>query len=172
MSSRLVLLVVLAALATPLSAAEDDAGVEAGRIGLTVSPPLRSPSIGLLWHVSDRVALEPHAGFRWTSTPVLDESEHSFAAAVALRFYLRRNGRVTPYLTARVSFERHVVEGTQTAGSNNEYGARGGAGLQYAIHRHVAAFAEAGLGYVRAYGGDRWSLSTATSRVGLVVYLK
>jgi hypothetical protein len=139
---------VLAGLtATPAAAQEK------GDVGLTVSAP---SAIGVIWHVSERVAIRPEFSFSFSETDgeganVSDISAHSVALAGSALFYVGQWDSLRTYFAPRLSYS---WAGSSTGNSGldidsnqNAWGLAGSFGAQYALGTRFAVFAEAGLMY-------------------------
>jgi hypothetical protein len=159
-----------------------------GRAGVTMGYP---GTVGVLWHVSENVALRPEFQFSYTSsessTPDLglSSSSHgwSIAPGASALFYLKRFDNLRTYLSPRFTFSRSTSSfesgsfGTAATSTNRSYGGSGSFGAQYSPGDRFSVFAEAGLGVTRTTGrsgqsstrtsGHQWTLRTG---VGAVLY--
>ena len=92
---------VLAGLMTTPAAAQ-----EKGDIGLTISAP---SALGVIWHVSERVAIRPEMSFSFSETDaesstLTDVSSHSFTLAGSALFYLGRSESLQTYFSPRLTY--------------------------------------------------------------------
>jgi hypothetical protein len=94
------------------------------RVGLTIGYPA---SVGLLWHISDRLAVRPDFGFSWTSSEapsssaigLSSASNSSTRAAVGIGglIYVAKWEALRTYLAPRFGYSRgtSTTEGTSTS---------------------------------------------------------
>ena len=139
----------LAVLAVPAQAQE------AGQVGITLGYPA---SVGLIWHVTDRVAVRPEVSFALgtseTHSDVFDTEGDSstFGTGVAALFTLRQWDDVRAYAGPRFAYGRttssseNVLDGV-TELSSRTYELAGLFGVQYTPHRRFAVFGEVGIAY-------------------------
>jgi hypothetical protein len=133
---------------------------EHGRLGVTMGYPA---AIGILWHVSDRVALRPEFSFSQS-----DSSSESIVSAttdfwslgtgISALFFSPVSDNLRTYVAPRFSYVRTHGEGDVTKSTTTSYSIAGMFGGQYSLGRRFAAFGEVGFGYSRQTG-------TATSTV-------
>ena len=131
-----------------------------GRLGVTMGYPA---AIGILWHVSDRVALRPEFSFSQS-----DSSSESIVSAttdfwslgtgISALFFSPVSDNLRTYVAPRFSYVRTHGEGDVTKSTTTSYSIAGMFGGQYSLGRRFAAFGEVGFGYSRQTG-------TATSTV-------
>jgi hypothetical protein len=135
-----------------VSAAQDE-----HRVGVTMGYPA---SVGVLWHVSRRVAVRPEFSFTKTSnefTSALDTTTLGTASAVGVGvsgiFYLRQMDKLRTYVSPRFTYTRSTTttEGSgvlnASRGTGNGYSAIGAFGAQYALSGRFSLFGEVGAGY-------------------------
>ena len=158
---------------------------EAGQLGLTVGGSQSllgiTPSVGMIWHVTDRFAIRPdlllvaqsfEGGSRYTSTGI----------NVYGLVYVRSKGEIRVYVAPNVSYSRYTSRysfvfnpgafgppspfGTPTTSTTSDgtvvvqnytrthaYGSALSVGAQYRFAHGFALFGEAGGGYSRTNGG-------------------
>jgi len=156
---------------------------EAGQAGITMGYP---GSVGLLYHVSERVALRPEftvsrINSSSTSTVVSTGSRSwAFGVGASALFYFAKRDNVRPYVSPRFTYQRTstTFEGGNLPGSpavvtNNHadgYSASGLVGAQYSPNDRFGVFGEVGFGYARTNGtsgtasnGTSGTASTSTS---------
>jgi hypothetical protein len=147
--------VALAALAGVLVVAGPAQAQEAGQVGITMGYPA---SVGLVWHVTDKVAVRPEASFALGSSETRSEifdtegDSSTFATGVAALFSVREWDRVRAYAGPHFAYGRtnsnsesildDVTELTATT-----YQVDGLFGVQYTPHPRFAVFGELGFGY-------------------------
>jgi hypothetical protein len=142
-------LVVL--LLPPASAAAQ----ERGQTGVTMGYPA---AIGIIYHVSDNVAIRPELSFSRTTTETTSEfggdtSGWSFGTGASALFYLKRIDAVRTYVSPRVTFSRtsSTVESSiadTSTSKGNAFSVTGSFGAQYTPHRRFAVFGEVGFGLI------------------------
>jgi hypothetical protein len=149
---------------------------EKGKIGVTMGYPA---AIGVLWHVTENVAIRPEFDFSWSSS----ESEFSesdslgFASGVSALIYTSRGDNLATYFSPRYSFVRssanRTFEGAQFIEPEIETTTRGHAftgsmGAQYFLGSRFSVFGELGLSYTRTtQTNDRDDSEPRTSTFGL-----
>ena len=128
-------------------------------VGVTMGYPA---SIGVLWHVSPRVAIRPEFSFTFTSnefTSALDTLTTSDVSAVGVGasglFYLSDVNKLRTYVSPRFTYAR-TTSSTEangvsfgSEGSGKSYSAGGAFGAQYALGDRFSVFGEVGVGYAR-----------------------
>lgn len=157
------------------------------KVAVTATAP---SGIGILWHVSDQVAVRPEFSFQRTST---ETSGATVVAGTATSWLLGSGGSVLFYtgkwdnLRAYVSprFAFAHTKSTSTTGSTSSnptsYTISGSAGAQYSLGDRFAVFGEWGLNYgwqSASYTSSipAGSFSTKTSafgtgtRIGVAIY--
>ena len=121
---------------------------EAGTVGITMGYPA---AIGLLWHLSDRIALRPEFSFTLTDSSseslVNDESHFlSLGTGVSALFYWPATDNLRTYAAPRFSYARTHGDSSTTESTTDVYTIAGMFGAQYSLGRRFAAFGEVGLG--------------------------
>jgi len=152
---------------------------DAGKTGVTLAYP---GAVGILWHVSDAVALRPTVTFSRVSLAGLSDTHStSLGADLSVLLYMKKYDAVRTYVSPRLSYVRSSNSGA--AGTipldltSHSTGFAGSFGAQYTPTPHFGVYAEAGVGYSRRTAPS--SISSITSRstswgttagVGVVVY--
>ena len=145
----------LAALAGVTLVATPAHAQEAGQVGITMGYPA---SVGLIWHVTDRVALRPEVSFGWGSSEThsdIFETEgdsSTFSTGVAALFSLKQWDEVRAYAGPRFTYGRTTSRSESLLDDVSEltltnYEVAGLFGVQYTPHRRFAVFGEVGVGY-------------------------
>ena len=145
----------LAALAGVTLVAVPAYAQEAGQVGLTMGYPA---SVGLVWHVTDRMAVRPEMSFALgsseTHSDVFEtEGESStFGTGVATLFSLREWDQVRAYAGPRFTYSRTTSKSESLLDDVTEltattYDVAGLFGVQYTPHPRFAVFGEVGVGY-------------------------
>ena len=158
----------------PVASAQD-----APTAGLAVTS---SSSVGLIWHLSDRVALRPELGFS-SMKLTLDavaarQTQQNLSPGISLLFYTRPRGDdFRPYFTPRYVYGRNHGKSTSTAGPGEvestlvTHTASFSGGAEYVPHEHFGVFGEVGMSYSRSEPNNTVSQSWAVrSVVGAILY--
>jgi hypothetical protein len=138
-----LLLVVFASLGVPAVAW----GQEVGQKGITMGYP---ESIGLLWHVTDNVAVRPEFRFAHSTTdtnvPFAGEntSSTSFGVGVTALFYLKRYDSLRTYVAPGWTHS-HTDPGAGTTANSDTIA--GMFGAQYAVGKRFSIFGETGVAF-------------------------
>jgi hypothetical protein len=165
---------------------------ESGRVGLVMGYPA---SLGVQWHVSDRVAFRPDvsllrsSGDSTSPGSAIGSTSTSWSAGVGVSvvLYLGTWEGLRTYVSPRFSFARNSSSagpagGTRSDNWSNTYTAAGSWGAQYALGRRFSVFGEVGLSYARqtssftsslpnVLGTDATASTVSTrSAVGAIVY--
>jgi len=126
---------------------------EKGKAGVTMGFP---GSVGLLWHVTEDIAVRPEFSFAWSSseagTGASDGSTVSTGASVL--FYLRKWDDLATYVSPRYAFGRTTSTSDSDFAGESERTSRshlisGSFGAQYWLGQRFSAFGEVGLAYTR-----------------------
>jgi hypothetical protein len=152
---------------------------EKGQTGLTLGYPA---SVGVIFHLTDRVALRPEFSVSKSTTsdelssPIGSTSTGSWALGVGVSglFYIKKWDNLRAYLSPRFTYTRsqttldtNVLAGVRTvANTLNSYGAIGSFGAQYSLSRRFGAFGEVGFGYTRQTSRGISGSTTQTNAVG------
>jgi hypothetical protein len=162
---------------------------EKHKAGITMGFPA---AFGVLWHVSDKVALRPELTFSGSSadtsvTPVsgttinLNSSGWGIGTGVSALFYLRTEDRLRTYFSPRFTYA-HTSSSSDSSGvdlsqSVDAVGGAGSFGAQYAVGDRFTIFGEFGFGLAhstssRSVTGTSGSSNNWGSRggVGIVFY--
>ena len=157
---------------------------EAGDVGVTVSAP---SAIGVIWHVTPRLAIRPDMTFSFCESDaeeiLPDISSRAFSLGGSVLFYTGRWDNLQTYVTPRVSYSWSSSRIDGAAGdfdsTQNGWGLSGSFGGQYTLGTRFAVFAEAGLGFSSqstetpsSFGDNErtaWSLGTRTV-IGATLY--
>jgi hypothetical protein len=134
---------------------------DAGQIGVTLGYPA---AVGVIWHVTDNVAVRPEISFSTGSTesptvratlslPSVDLGETSsttVTAGVSGLFYFGEWDKLRAYASPRYTYARLTSDSGSTFSTdirNSAYTVTGSFGAQYQLHRRFAVFGETGFGY-------------------------
>ena len=167
---------VMAAMLTARPAAAQ----EAGDVGITMGYPV---AVGVVWHITDAIAIRPDVSMSWTSSESVTTSEPPLpgrppvtststveawntAVGVSALFYLQTVDRFHVYLVPRAAYLRSSQD-LETAGltsaldtTSNGYLVSGSVGAQVAAHDRFSIFGELGA----QYSSQRSEAAFSTSR--------
>ena len=129
---------------------------ERGDVGLVMAMPT---DVGVMWHVSDKIAVRPEINFSFGSTEVdgglgqgAEASRRGLSLETSVLFYLGAIDGVQTYVAPRVGFDWASIENDDTdndiSGGGMEVSLSYGA--QYTPVSRFAVFGEIGLEYARA----------------------
>jgi hypothetical protein len=142
-----------ACLAFVLTASGTAAAQDHGTVGITMAFPA---SIGMIFHVTDKVAVRPDVAFNRnsTDTTTVDATSWTLGTDVSALFYLSSQDRVQTYISPRFSYthsDSSAVGTTAIPGSStNGSGFAGSFGAQYSPSAKFSVFGEIGIGYTHA----------------------
>ena len=142
---RWVLLALIGIGVPEMASAQD-----VGQTGITMGYP---ESIGLLWHVTDKVAVRPEFSFNHSTTdtnvPFINDSISSTAVGVgaSVLFYLKQYDSLRTYVAPQWTYD-HAGPGSGTTSHANSIS--GLFGAQYALGKRFSVFGETGLAFSRS----------------------
>ena len=157
---------------------------EKGQAGITMGYPA---SVGVLWHLSERVAIRPEFSFSnsdSSSAALLDASSQfwTLGTGVSVLFYTPVRDNLRTYVAPRFSYIRTHGDSNITTSTTTSYSIAGMFGAHYSLGRRFGVFGEVGLGYARLTGSSMSDLIPQTritnhsdsigtrSGVGVVLY--
>jgi predicted porin len=169
MNQRRFFSTILFAIAAVAIHADVAAAQERGQIGLSMGYP---GSIGIIWHVSDAVAVRPDFQFRGTSVGGdYDQTTTTVGVGISGLVYVVKRDALHIYVSPRLSYTRTTAElpaavytdlsssivssvtqvprvafPTLKTTSTTKVIA-GSFGAQYAVHKRFSVFGEAGFSY-------------------------
>lgn len=184
---------LVAALAVCVSALAVPAAAQPTRtLGVTMGYPA---GIGVLWHVTDGLALRPDVSLSRGTTETTSSSlggqstnsqtDWTVSTGLSALFTLRDVDGLRVYAVPRLAYVRAETSNDGSAGlggiesSTDGISASGAVGVQYGLGDRVALYGEAGVQYLRQSfeSGFGTATSKATlsqvgvrSAIGLVVY--
>jgi hypothetical protein len=162
-----------------VSASAPAAAQESGAVGVTMGYPA---SIGVLWHITDRVAIRPEVSLSQlsnTSTATVTvigpggvvisntittstNDQWNVGVGASALFYVSQWDALRTYVSPRFQYTRGSVSGMsgtiETDFLSNAYLVSGSFGAQYALSRRFALYGELGLGFTKS--------STTTTQPG------
>jgi hypothetical protein len=132
------------------------AAQEPSKIGITMG----YPSIGVIWHVSERVAVRPEVSWSFGSTASTTAlplqgvsvdrktSSWSTGTGVSVLFYLAKSDNLSTYVSPRVGYTRSGVDtDNSTDSTSSGYSIAGMFGAEYSLGRRFSVFGEVGVGF-------------------------
>lgn len=137
---------------------------DTGRVGLTTGYPA---SIGILWHVFERVAVRPEVSFTRNSSSsessLIDAATDfsSLGTEVSVLFFSPERDKLRLYLAPRFAYSRTTGTSDVSESTADTYSIAGVFGGHYALGRRFAVFGEAGFQYAHTTGSVTSSLSPA-----------
>lgn len=140
---------------------------ETGKVGITMGYPA---AIGVLWHLTDRVALRPEFSFTLTdsSSESIVNAESNFwslGTGVSVLFYSALTDNLRTYVAPRFSYSRTSGDTDVTESATDVYSVAGMFGAQYSLGRRFAAFGEVGVAYSRQSGSATTSIVNVTTTI-------
>jgi len=139
---------------------------DAGQIGVTLGYP---SAVGVIWHVTDNIAVRPEISFSTGSTesPAIrstfsfpdvsadlgETSSTTVTAGVSGLLYFGEWDKLRAYVSPRYTYARLTSSSGSTFSTdtrNSAYTVTGSFGAQYQLHRRFAVFGETGFGYNHA----------------------
>jgi hypothetical protein len=138
------------------------AAQETGQAGITMGYP---ESIGVIWHVTDTVAVRPEFAFAHTTSdsdlPFADTTFSSTSGGIGVSglFYFHRADNLRPYFAPRWSYTHADPSQSASANTNTISGLFG---AQYAVGKRFSVFGETGLSYSRTTAKGDADLATIT----------
>jgi len=154
------LLFVLAFVAVPAAGFAQ----ETGRVGITMGYP---ESIGVMWHVTDKVALRPEFSFEHATSdsnlnlpiPATKLSSTGVSVGLSELFYLRERDHLRPYFAPRWTYGHSDTDNGPATTTNTLSGL---VGAQYALGSRFAVFGETGLSYGHSSSKSEVTIATVT----------
>jgi hypothetical protein len=120
----------------------------AGKIGLEMST---GNTLGLVWQVSDNVAIRPEFAFNKSSTDsttgstTITTDANGIGASGSVLFYTSKHDALRTYLTPRFDFIRSKSTTGSTERTSKAYSLSGSFGAQYGLGDRFQVFGEFGL---------------------------
>jgi opacity protein-like surface antigen len=185
---QLLIVLVLALMNPGTSSAQKQ-----GQFGFNLSVN-SGPSIGVIYHVSDRFAFRPFVsyskttvertytyfdGFREISMQ-LEQKNKTYGGGLSGLLYFPSSNEFTIYLGAGISYFKSVQDVFDFSPSpeqlkSDNISLSGSLGLQYAVSKNFSVYGEIGFDYITGDIADDVSingLSTHNSGIGIILYLK
>jgi hypothetical protein len=137
---------------------------ETGKVGLTFGYP---GAVGIVWHVTDRVAVRPEFTFsrgwsdREDSVFDSDRSSWGLGAGISALFYISKSDNLRTFISPGYSYSRGESTSSSTGllpvvseftSSSSSFG--GSFGAEYVFSRRFSAFGEVGVAYTHVSSGS------------------
>jgi len=194
---KLVMRVVLfVAAVVALVLESTPAFAQQAQAGRTVAITATAPSaIGVLWHVTDSIAVRPELGLSRVSTEskntpsgtgappatITTSSSWTISSGGSVLFYMAKRDNLRPYLSPRLTFGRASNSSSTSTTSTpiTSYTLGGSVGAQYDVSNRFSVFGEVGLNYGwqntnTTSGTTTFTNSTKVfgtgSRIGVAIY--
>lgn len=157
------------------------------KVGLTMGYP---SAFGVLWHVTDKVALRPELSLAGGSAETNGSGLNSksdattIATGISALIYLNTADKLRTYVSPRFTYSHATTEQDLSSITNsnaktttNNTAGQGSFGAQYYVSNRFAVFGELGVGFghtenssnVTTTKGTAWAWGTR-SAVGIVFY--
>ena len=170
-----------------LLAVAGTASAQDKKFGLTMGYP---SAVGVLWHVTDKVALRPELSLAGGSSETSGSGFNSqsdtttIATGISALFYLNTADKLRTYVSPRFTYSHATTKQDLSSITNstaettaNNTGGQGSLGVQYYVSNRFAVFGELGVGFghtenssnVTTTKGSAWAWGTR-SAVGIVFY--
>jgi hypothetical protein len=158
--ARIVLFGCCSLIATSTAYAQDT-----GHVGLTMGYP---SAVGVLWQVSERVALRPEFSFTWTenaSQSLVDATSDfsSVGANLSVLFFSRIRDNLKTYVSPRFAYTRTSGSSEVSRSTADMYSVGGLFGAHCGLGQRFAVFGEVGLAYTHQTGSVTSAISPAIS---------
>jgi hypothetical protein len=152
-----LLLSCLSFLVAPSVSAQDP-----GQIGITMGYPT---AVGIIWHLSDSIAVRPEVNLTTSTTNVSlsSTSATAYGVGVSALFYVKHWDALRAYVAPRYAYQHGSATSSigidlplplpidlpsfQTSTATSEHNFSGVFGAQYLLHRHFGFFGEVGAIY-------------------------
>jgi opacity protein-like surface antigen len=138
---------------------------EPRRVGLTFGYPA---AVGVIWHLSERIALRPEFSFSATelnnvpsTATSLETSGSGYGTGVSALVYLSQWDDVRTYVSPRITYGRAKTSTSsapfggsrfETEQTTTSTGITGSFGVQYTPNDRFGIFGEFGVGYTKQSG--------------------
>lgn len=157
------------------------------KIGLTMGYP---SAFGVLWHVTDKVALRPELSLAGGSTEInasgfsANSDTNTIATGISALFYLNTADKLRTYVSPRFTYSHastdqdlSAITNSNATNTTNNTSGQGAFGAQYYVSNRFAVFGELGIGFGRTESKSNitpskntgWAWGTR-SAVGIVFY--
>jgi len=163
MQRRVVLSGVIAMLVMVFGFSTTAFAQEKGKLGLTMGYP---SSVGIVYHVTDKLAIRPELNIAQASTETagpavagvtINSSSDSWAigTGISALFYVRQWDDLHLYVSPRWTYSHGSSSSSSTLPSidstANSWSLSGSVGAQYPLGKRFGAFGEVGFGYSHSH---------------------
>ena len=169
---RFLPMALLAPMLVPASVFAQDSP----KVGLVMATPT---GVGIIWHITDRVAIRPGIGLAFASseTPLSKSDGTSIDAGFSVLFYTARWDNVRSYISGRYFYEHGTTESSSTEVTSTGHDITGSVGVEFTPHRRFGVFGEVGFGPVKSttgiesvFGDVKATTWRVRSSVGAILY--
>ncbi|HEY7285092.1 MAG TPA: hypothetical protein VH497_06610 [Vicinamibacterales bacterium] len=154
---RLLLSSLLSFVPSSVALAQDP-----GQVGITMGYPT---AVGVIWHVSDSIAIRPEVNVTTSTTNVTLSSTSATAYGVGISglFYVKHWDALRAYVAPRYAYQHGSATSStgidlpfplpidlptfQSSTTTSQHNFSGLFGAQYLLHRHFGVFGEVGATY-------------------------
>jgi hypothetical protein len=170
-----------------LLTAAGQASAQDKKVGLTMGYP---SAFGVVWHVTDKVALRPELSLAGGSSETTASAFSSnsdvttIATGISALFYLNTADKLRTYVSPRFTYSHSTTDqdlssitNSSAKSTSSNTGGQGSFGAQYYVSDRFAVFGELGIGFAHTENssnatttkGSAWAWGTR-SAVGIVFY--
>ncbi len=151
---------------------------ESGRVGISMGYPT---AVGVVWHLSDTIAVRPEVSFTTTTADVTltNSSSTLYGVGVSGLFYVKRWDALRAYVSPRYTYQHGSSTSTlainlpisipielpsiESGIRSSQHTISGSFGAQFQAHEHFGVFGELGA----AYSTLKLSVDTLVPQTGL-----
>ena len=152
---------------------------ERGDVGITMGYPA---AVGVLFHISDSLAIRPEASFTTASSDITLTSSSStlYGVGISALLYVKRWDALRAYVVPRYAYQHGTSTSTldlnlpvtlpinlpdvETKTTIDQHSFGGAFGAQYALHAHFGVFGEVGGAYTISKTSSSLSIPLPDSR--------
>jgi hypothetical protein len=180
---RVAVLFVFAVVILSVPGATPVAAQERGDTGITMGYPA---SVGLVWHVTDRIAIRPELSFSVRNTEdrglqTANSDTTAFGVGVSGLFYVRQWDKLRAYVAPRYTYARATAKtdlsdsaGTEIELHSTTHTVFGSFGAQYSLAERFSVYGEVGVAHSNGSGRseltpNRTDTSAFSSQSGIGV---
>lgn len=133
-------------------------------------------SFGAWWHVSDKIALRPTVGFKYTDqdNAGTQTTTTMFTLGVAVPIYIANFSALDLYVAPAFAYtsngSKSTTGGVSVSTSSSSISASAALGMQVKLVEQVSIFGEMGIGYDKDDSTKKSTIQTARTAVGAIFY--
>lgn len=162
--------------AMAISSAAFGTNVKASKFGVDFSYANQLPTLGVMWHVTDMIALRPSLGFSSTTTDPNTGSTTVLNFGIAVPIYLANFNALDLYVAPGFTYKStNTKPATGSSTTASDIGVTAALGLQVKVTDQLHLFGEMGLGYTGTNNGGSPAakttvIATGTTSIGATFY--